>query len=710
MKRRTLVALVAGAVTFSTLAGTLSATALWSTQAQVGATVTAASLEDNCEGVTSVVNAGFEEPRIPGTIGYATDSSVPGWTTSATDRQIEFWAGYDGVPAGVGRQFVELNANQVSTLSQTIATTPGQTLQWSLLHRGRTGEDTMALWIGPENGAGVLQTTIKTGTTWTRYSGAYTVPAGQTRTTLGFESVATASGNNSIGNFLDDVSFGSGPCVTAGSTVSNITNPNGAYRVGDVVQFSTAVANAGSSPSMATTLAGTLPDGLTYRPGSLTVDGTSRTDAAGDDLASYVAATRAVQANLGFGANGSAGGSVAQGTTTTVTFQATVGAGTSGRTLTWTPTGTYVNGLAPRWGKTFDAAPVSLTVAPSADLALTSSATTATGSATWSFAVTNNGPAVATGTVVRLTLPQEFASAARTYAGTGVSCAAVQSSTTVVDCTLSGSITVGETRRMTATVDTRAVAAGQRTISATVRSAVDDTVTTNNSASAVVTVADTTAPGVPSPRITGRTQMSVTIAWPAVSDDTAVAGYDIYRFGTRIATVRDVTTFTDRALRPNTPYGYSVVAFDAAGNRSAMSTQVQTTTPTRSTIMAANGSCIVANNNIDDILLGTCGTTSRQAWQLIADGDNYRIRYDAQDKYWSTRQTTDVWLYPFANGTDQRWGVIQLQDGSVQFKNRDAQQLCLSNTAGTALALETCAAEGTTALNRQRFTLGNVAP
>ena len=59
MKRRTLVALVAGAVTFSTLAGTLSATALWSTQAQVGATVTAASLEDNCEGVTSVVNAGF---------------------------------------------------------------------------------------------------------------------------------------------------------------------------------------------------------------------------------------------------------------------------------------------------------------------------------------------------------------------------------------------------------------------------------------------------------------------------------------------------------------------------------------------------------------------------------------------------------------------------------------------------------------------------
>jgi hypothetical protein len=51
------------------------------------------------------------------------------------------------VPAGAGSQFAELNASQASTLYQDVATTPGQTLRWELLHRGREGVDVMAVHI-----------------------------------------------------------------------------------------------------------------------------------------------------------------------------------------------------------------------------------------------------------------------------------------------------------------------------------------------------------------------------------------------------------------------------------------------------------------------------------------------------------------------------------------------------------------------------------
>ncbi len=93
--------------------------------------------------------------------------------------------------------------------------------------------------------------TISDGTSaWGRYSGAYVVPAGQTTTELAFRAISTATGDLTVGNFMDDVSFGSGPCLTSAATVSNLTNPGStAYHVGDVVQYSTTVSNIGSALS-----------------------------------------------------------------------------------------------------------------------------------------------------------------------------------------------------------------------------------------------------------------------------------------------------------------------------------------------------------------------------------------------------------------------------------------------------------------------------
>ncbi|HIH09297.1 MAG TPA: hypothetical protein HA254_01365, partial [Candidatus Diapherotrites archaeon] len=101
---------------------------------------------------------------------------------------------------------------------------------------------------------------------------------------------------------------------------------------------------------------------------------------------------------------------------------------------------------------------------------------------------------------------------------------------------------------------------------------------------------DTTAPTVPA----GLTASAVSatridLSWSASTDDTAVAGYVIYRGSSPIAAVRSGTTYSDvnhgattvffYNLLPSTAYSYSVAAFDAAGNYSTRSATASATTP-----------------------------------------------------------------------------------------------------------------------------------
>jgi acid phosphatase len=58
-----------------------------------------------------------------------------------------------------------------------------------------------------------------------------------------------------------------------------------------------------------------------------------------------------------------------------------------------------------------------------------------------------------------------------------------------------------------------------------------------------------------------------------------VAGYEVYRDGARVATVRGATAWTDSTVQPSTPYAYTVDAFDAAGNVSTQSSPANVTTP-----------------------------------------------------------------------------------------------------------------------------------
>ncbi|GAA4416374.1 hypothetical protein GCM10023148_13470 [Actinokineospora soli] len=74
-----------------------------------------------------------------------------------------------------------------------------------------------------------------------------------------------------------------------------------------------------------------------------------------------------------------------------------------------------------------------------------------------------------------------------------------------------------------------------------------------------------TTPG--SPRVTGTTATSVSLAWDSSADNVGVTGYEVYN-GSALAMTVTTTTATVTGLAPDTAYSFTVQAKDAAGNKS----------------------------------------------------------------------------------------------------------------------------------------------
>ncbi|MET9465699.1 hypothetical protein ABZY44_12990 [Streptomyces sp. NPDC006544] len=373
----------------------------------------------------ALVNGSFEEPVMTN-VEILPDSSqtqaakrVPGWRTTATDHMIELWrSGFQGVPAAEGAQFAELNANEVSTLYQDLTTTPGTKLYWRLHHRGRLGQDTMALDIGAP-GAVVEQRRFTDGTTaWGYHTGTYIVPAGQTTTRFAFRSVAAAGGAPTIGNFLDGVFFGTAPLVVLTKTAV----PQGPLEVGDVITYRVTAKNEGGGEAEALTLSDAIPVGTTYLPGSLRiVEGPNagvKSDRNGDDQAYFDAQGNQVVFRLGNGATGGQPGSLPSTATmpagTTVEYRVTIDEASADGQITNTATATYENrlGATPEpLTATSDAAVTD--VLPAVDLSVVKSAdaTTVTVGQTVTYRITvaNAGPNDATGVTVTDLLPDPLA-------------------------------------------------------------------------------------------------------------------------------------------------------------------------------------------------------------------------------------------------------------------------------------------------------------
>ncbi len=88
---------------------------------------------------------------------------------------------------------------------------------------------------------------------------------------------------------------------------------------------------------------------------------------------------------------------------------------------------------------------------------------------------------------------------------------------------------------------------------------------------ATSTLADTTAPTVPlNLTVVTRTVNSIAFSWSASADNVLVTGYKIYRGGVQIGTTAS-TNYTHTGLTPNTPYSYTVAAYDNVPNTSAQS-------------------------------------------------------------------------------------------------------------------------------------------
>ncbi|WP_206305967.1 isopeptide-forming domain-containing fimbrial protein [Streptomyces sp. RFCAC02] len=373
----------------------------------------------------ALVNGSFEQPVVtdyeilPDASQTQAPKRVPGWLTTATDHMIELWhSGFLGVPSAEGDQFAELNANQVATLYQDLPTTPGATLYWRLYHRGRQGDDTMALDIGAP-GAAVEQRRFTDGNTeWGYYTGTYTVPDGQTTTRFAFRSVSAAGGNQGIGNFLDGVFFGTAPLVVLTKTAI----PQGPLRVGDVITYRVTATNEGGGAAEALTLTDVVPDGTTYVPGSLRViDGPGagvKTDRDGDDQAYFDEAGDRVVFHLGEGATADEPGSLPNTETlpagTTVEYRVRIGLENAGGQIVNTASATYENRLGDEPQQLTATSGEAVTeVLPAADLSVVKSAddTTVTVGQTVTYRITvrNAGPNDATGVTVADELPEGLA-------------------------------------------------------------------------------------------------------------------------------------------------------------------------------------------------------------------------------------------------------------------------------------------------------------
>jgi uncharacterized repeat protein (TIGR01451 family) len=366
--------------------------------------------------ITELENPSFEAPILStNTYQQLNDSKVPGWSTTATDRLIEIWkSGFNGVPAASGLQFAEINATQNAALYQDLPTTPGQTLTWGLSHRGRQGVDTMHVEIGPPGGPSNYSSgTISDGTSaWGRWSGSYTVPAGQFTTRFAFIADSTAGGNKSVGNFLDDISFGTPACVTATKSVY----PAGAVDVGETLTYVVAVTNEGGAATRNITITDAIPANTTYVAGSASPSGTL----SGSTLTLRPAGTGGVP------------GVLEPGATAVVSFQVTVNSSAAQTTIRNTASVSSDNGLAV---DNFTTNEVATPVNAAADVKLVKGFPTGTlasgGIVTMYFVLTNLGPSTASNITLSDVIPAGLTLPANLPAGCS---SAISGGNTVLTC------------------------------------------------------------------------------------------------------------------------------------------------------------------------------------------------------------------------------------------------------------------------------------
>ncbi len=243
-----------------------------------------------------------------------------------------------------------------------------------------------------------------------------------------------AGGVASVGNFLDDITFGTGPCLLTTKSVTNLTRGGTTAEVGDTLRYTVTTNNGGGNPALQSVSSDVLASGIDFVPGSLKIisgAGTgSLTDATGDDRGSYTSGNRTVQVRLGTGGTATAGGSIGVGASTSYTFDAKVNLSAAASTIVNEARVAFRDDVVGQ-NRTSVSPETQTPVGAAADLAITKSLDTdplvAGQPVTFTIGVTNNGPQTATGVTVTDPIPSGVTNVSATSPGATCTVAATVS-------------------------------------------------------------------------------------------------------------------------------------------------------------------------------------------------------------------------------------------------------------------------------------------
>ncbi|OMP31648.1 fibronectin type III domain-containing protein [Mangrovimonas sp. DI 80] len=138
---------------------------------------------------------------------------------------------------------------------------------------------------------------------------------------------------------------------------------------------------------------------------------------------------------------------------------------------------------------------------------------------------------------------------------------------------------------------------------------------------------DSTAPTAPTNLNSSNiTASGLDLGWSASTDNVGVVNYEVFQDGQSIGFSGGALSFSVGNLTANTQYGFTVVAFDAAGNASSVSTELLVTTLSSSDSIAPTAPSELFANNItaNSLVLG---------WTASSDNVgvvNYEVFQDGQ--------------------------------------------------------------------------------
>ena len=207
------------------------------------------SLDNYIPGNDSSLQGWFSTHPVNGYSGYG-QSRFRDAQGVPYQHLVELWVNdFQGVRAAGGYQFAELNAQANSALYQDIVVFAGESIPWEVSHRGRQKDDIADVaevfisdpndWTGStfsgdklysanistsRNGSisGITltlgniansnsQTALPNG--WVRYADIWEGPEISQEYRFAFQAVSTGSGNNTIGNFLDEIQIKLSPII-----------------------------------------------------------------------------------------------------------------------------------------------------------------------------------------------------------------------------------------------------------------------------------------------------------------------------------------------------------------------------------------------------------------------------------------------------------------------------------------------------------------